>query len=98
VLDYHVVLATQHRGQIFDEAIAPRFFAYLLTVGNKRGFAVNRVSILPDHVHLLIEALPGVTIYDCALALLNNTAYWMEKNYTGVLKQTGAWNVWQPSF
>jgi REP element-mobilizing transposase RayT len=22
----------------------------------------------------------------------------MEKNYLGILKNTGAWNVWQPSF
>jgi len=98
MLNYHVVLATERRAQVFDEVIAPRLFDYILTIGAKRGFAVDRVSVLPDHVHLLIEALPNVSIYDCALGLMNNASYWMDKNYSGVVKQTGAWGVWQPSF
>ena len=48
--------------------------------------------------HLIIEAVPNVSVNDCALALLNNTQQWMEKRYWGVLKETGAWEVWQPSF
>ena len=32
------------------------------------------------------------------MAITNNTQYWMTKNYGGVLKETGAWNVWQPSY
>ena len=56
------------------------------------------MSVLPDHIHLLFEALPSISVADCALSLVNNTLHWMEKNYWGVLKQTGAWDVWQPSF
>jgi REP-associated tyrosine transposase len=98
MLDYHLVFATEHRAPVFDEAIAPRLFEYVTAVGRRRGFVVERVTLLPDHIHLMIEALPGVSIYDCALALVNNTALWMGKNYWGVLQQTAAWNVWQPSF
>ena len=33
-----------------------------------------------------------------AFAILNNTCHWMERKFAGVLKETGAWNVWQPSY
>jgi len=56
------------------------------------------MSLLPDHVHLILEAVPSKSIDEIALALVNNTAYWMGKHYWGVLKQTGAWDVWQPSY
>lgn len=98
MLDYHLVLATKFRASLFDEAIAPGLFEYVLAVGRKHGFAVDRMSLLPDHMHLLLQAIPSLSIYDCALAVLNNTRNWMEKHFSGVLKQMGAWDVWQPSF
>ena len=98
MLNYHLVLATQNRIPLFDESIAPRLFDYVMTIGRKHNFDVDRVGLLPDHVHMIIEATPNTSVEQCVLALLNNTQHWMEKHYSGVLKQTGAWNVWQPSF
>ena len=97
-LAYHLVFVMKWRASVFDDSIAQRLFPYVVAVGAKRGFAVEKMSVLPDHIHLLIEALPTVSIVACALSILNNTFHWMETNYSGVLKQTGAWDVWQPSF
>jgi putative transposase len=98
MLDYHVVLATEYRKPLFDEAIAPGLFNYILTVGEKHGFLVDRIGLLPDHMHLIIQAVPNLSIQDCVLAIMNNTRYWMTKHYSGVLKQTDACNVWNASF
>ncbi len=98
MLDYHVVLATAYRKPLFDEAIAPGLFNYILTVGGKHGFLVDRIGLLPDHMHLILQAVPTMSIQDCVLTLMNNTRYWMTKHYSGVLKQTGAWDVWNASF
>jgi putative transposase len=98
ILQYHLVLVTDFRIPIFDEVIAPKLFQYVIAIGEKRGFKVDRMTVLPDHIHLLIEALPSLAIGDCALSLVNNTRHWMEKNYWGVLKQANAWDVWRPSF
>jgi putative transposase len=97
-LNYHLVLATQDRIPLFDEAIATPLFNYVLSVGEKHGFAIERIGLLPDHMHLLLEARPDVSIEDCAKAIMQNTCYWMGRRYSGVLKETEAWNVWQPSF
>jgi putative transposase len=97
-LNYHVVLVTKSRVSIFDETIAPRLFEYVMRVGRKREFVVDRVGLLPDHFHLVIEVVPSLSIHDAVLALLNNTFQWLLKHYSGVVKQTGAWDVWQPSY
>jgi putative transposase len=98
ILNYHVVLVTQNRASVFDETIAPNLFNYIVAVGNRHGFAVERMSVLPDHLHLIVEAAPNQSIEKVVLALANNTAYWMGKHYWGVLKQTDAWEVWRPSY
>jgi len=97
ILNYQIVLVTKFRTDLLDDHIAPRLFEYTIEIGKKHGFAVDRMGLSPDHVHLIIEARPDVSVQDCALAL-HNTRHWMEKKYWGVLKQTDCWDVWQPSF
>jgi len=98
ILDYHLVVATQNRLPLFDETMAPGLFNYMITIGQKHNFAVDRIGLLPDHMHLIIEAVPSLSVQDCVLAILNNTRHWMTKHYSGALKQLNAWDVWEPSF
>jgi putative transposase len=98
ILQYHLVFVTDFRNPIFDEVISPKLFEYLIAVGKKRGFVIDRMSVLPEHIHLVVEALASLSVAEIALSVVNNTRYWMEKNYWGVLKQTSAWDVWKPSF
>jgi len=98
LLNYHVVFATQDRIPIFDEVIALGLFQHAIRVGEKHGFAIDRMGLMPDHFHLLLEAKSDVAIEECARALMENTRAWMERRYWGVHKETNVWNVWQPSY
>lgn len=98
LLNYHLVFVTQDRLAIFDETIAPKLFEYLIAIGSKHEFALERVSLLPDHMHMIIEGVPTKSVEQYALAIMQNTLYWMTKYYWGVLKETGGWNVWCDSY
>ena len=96
-LDYHLALVTQNRLPLFDEAMAPALFDYIMAIGRKHKFAVDRIGLMPDHMHLIVEAAPSVSPEECVKAIEENTRHWVTKRYSGVLKQMEAWNVWQPS-
>ena len=98
LLNYHVVIATQNRIPIFDEIIAPGLFECCVAVSEEHSFAIERMGLLPDHLHLIVETKSDVAIEDCVRGLMENTRQWMEKRYCGVLKETEAWDVWQPSY
>ena len=98
VLQYHLVLETDFHIPVFDDAIAPKLFEYVIAIGEKHAFAVDRMSVLPNHLHVLVEAVPSLSAASLANAVISNTRHWMEKNFWGVLKQTGAWDVWKPSY
>ena len=98
ILSYHLILVTKFRTAVFDEHIAPGLFEYIVAAGRKRGFAIDTMSLMPDHIHLVMESRPDFSIAECALSIVNNTHHWMQKRYRGVIKQTGCWDVWQPSF
>lgn len=98
ILDYHLVMATKKRLPLLDEEIAPELFKYVIAIGRKHHFAVDRISVMPDHMHMIVEAIPSLTPEKCVQAILENTRLWMTKHYWSVLKQMDAWDVWEPSF
>ena len=68
-----------------------------MKVANKRGFALDEASVLPDHVHLLVRLPPKTSIEDCALSLMNNSQHWMGQQHQGALVHAGIDRAWQPS-
>ena len=98
ILNYHLVFTTQARIPIFDEVIGPKLFDYIMMVGKKHQFVVDRIGLLPDHTHMIIEGVASISVEEFASVIMNNTQYWMTKTYSGSLKETGAWDVWQPSY
>jgi REP element-mobilizing transposase RayT len=70
---------------------------YWLKAAGKRGFALDKASVLPDHVHLLVRLPPKTSIEECALSLMNNSEHWMSKHQKETLVQAQIDRVWQPS-
>jgi putative transposase len=97
-LSYHVVLVTSGRTEVFDEYIAPGLFEALTISSQKNGFYIERMSVLYDHIHMLLKLTPSLGIKDCILELMNDSWQFMADKYAGVLKNTGAYNVWTESF
>jgi putative transposase len=96
-LDHHLVFATRYRVGVFDSALGEALCQYWLSVANKRGFAIDRISIVPDHIHLLVRIKPKMSIEECALLLLNNGQYFVGKRAPHTLVQAGIEGLWQAS-
>ena len=96
-LNYHLVFATYRRMGFFTSSLGQRLTEYWLKVGPKRGFALDQLTIVPDHVHLLIRTLPRVSIEQCALSLLNNAQHFIAERYPHALVEAGLNQLWQPS-
>jgi putative transposase len=96
-LNYHLVFATRYRRAMFDSRIGGEMGAYWLRVAEKRGFAIDRMSVLPDHVHLMARTVPKMSIEVCALALMNNSQHWMVQRFASVLVKEKVDQLWQSS-
>jgi putative transposase len=96
-LNHHVVLATRYRRGIFGSQIGNELVRYWERVAIKRGFAIDRATVLPDHVHLLVRIVPKISIEDCVLALMDNGQHWFGRHYPQQLIRAGVNQLWQPS-
>lgn len=97
-LSYHVVLATHRRAEVFDDEIAPGHFSCMVDVADTNGFYIERMSLLYDHIHALIKLKPSQAIRDCVEELMNGSWRFMNDRYAGVLKYSGAYDLWTQSF
>jgi putative transposase len=96
-LHHHLVFATRRRKCVFDSSLGRALREYWLRVALARGFALDQLTVLPDHVHLIVRTLPRMSIEACALLLMNNGQYFVAKNYGDVLVRLGLDQLWESS-
>src|SRR5262245_55348288 len=96
-LTHHVVLSTRCRRNMFGRTIGQEMVRYWLLVADKREFAIDRATILPDHVHMLVRTLPKMTIESCVLALMNNGQHWFAKHFPNEVIAANVNQLWTAS-
>src|SRR5260370_917914 len=65
-LAHHLVFATRKRVGVFDSVVGKSLTEYWIKVAAKHGFAIEQVSIVPDHIHLIVRIAPKMSIEECA--------------------------------
>jgi putative transposase len=96
-LNHHLVFATRYRRGVFDSTLGEALIQYWRRVASARGFAIDRVTIVPDHTHLLVRSTPKLSIEECALSLLNNGQYFVGQHAPEAMIQAKIGQLWQAS-
>lgn len=96
-LAHHIVLATKFRRGVFGSREGEALIGYWTKVGRLRDFAIDRASVLPDHVHMLVRIKPKTSIEKIALSLMNNGQYFIAKHFPETLVKAKIDQLWQPS-
>lgn len=96
-LNHHLVFATRYRASVFSSESGEALATYWQAVAAKRDFAIDQISIVPDHVHLLVRTTPKMSIETCALTLMNNGQYFMGKHSPQALVREKINQLWQAS-
>jgi putative transposase len=96
-LSHHLVFCTKRRKGVFTSTVGAALTDYWLRVAAEREFAIDQVSIVPDHLHLIVRIVPKVSIEEVALSLMNNGQYFMGKQYPQLLLAAGMDQLWSAS-
>ena len=96
-LSHHLVLATSRRKGVLNASVGEVLADYWLRVAAKHWFAIDQLSLVPDHVHLIVRILPRMSVEECTLLLMNNAQHFIGKRYPHLLVEAGIDQLWQPS-
>lgn len=80
-LTHHLVFSTQHRKGVFTTTVAEALTDYWLRVAAKRNFALDQISVVPDHAHMIVRIVPKMSIEEVAQSMLNNAQSFIGQRY-----------------
>ena len=79
---YHIVLATRYRRKIFNEGIGQYLRNILKSIERKcPEIRIEEANTDVDHLHLLVEIPPKMSVSEVVRLIKSNTGRWLRKRY-----------------
>ena len=79
---YHIVLSTRYRRKIFNEGIGQYLRRTLKSIERKYPeIRIEEANTDVDHVHLLVEILPKMSVSEVVRLIKSNTGKALRKRY-----------------
>ena len=72
----HVVFSTKDRRRSISPELQSRLWSYVAGICKKCGMIVQAVNGMEDHIHLLIQLQPTLSLSDAVLAIKSNSSRW----------------------
>lgn len=97
---YHLIWCTKYRNQIFTTAeLASEMKELILTVAARNDIQVEKLEVMPDHVHAMISFRPSKSISDVVKALKGSTGYMYLRDHPDIREQK-CWggHLWSSSY
>ena len=82
---------------MFTSTAAQALSDYWLRIAIEGNFALDQISIVPDHMHLIVRIVPKTSTEEIALLLLNNGQDFISTNYPELLIECGLTQLWSNS-
>lgn len=68
-LKYHLVWCPKYRRKVLTAPVDERLKAVLGKVAERHGITIHTMEVMPDHVHLFVEAGPTLCVAEIAARL-----------------------------
>ena len=72
----HIVFSTKYRCKTISREFQPRMWAYVAGICKNHGIFVHAVGGMDDHIHLLIQVPPPLSVAKAVLAIKSNSSRW----------------------
>ena len=77
---YHIVIRTKYSGHTIVEEYEKELYAYLVGIAKNKKAFVYRIGGMPDHIHILADLHPTVSLSDFVRDLKEYSSKWLKTN------------------
>jgi len=94
-LGYHIIFCPKYRRKVLQWGIDERLKILLVEKATKMGCRIEKMEVMPDHVHIFIKTQPTVSIDNLVQGLKGYTSYILRREYPWLRKMKC---LWSPSY
>ena len=98
LLNYHLILVTKYRRQVFDDEVSDRAKAIFERIAPDYKIEVVEWNHDKDHVHVLFKAHPKTEISKFINAYKSASSRLLKKDYPGIKEKLWKSKFWSQSF
>ena len=98
-INYHIVWSTKYRRKVLTPNIENRLKEILIDVGKQKGFEIEEIEVgSQDHVHVLVSAIPKISISYIAKMMKGISGRLLLKEFPEITKELWNDELWNPSY
>ena len=98
-INYHIVWSTKYRRKVLTPNIENRLKEILIDVGKQKGFEIEEIEVgSQDHVHVLVSAIPKISISYIAKMMKGISGRLLLKEFPEIIKKLYNGELWNPSY
>ena len=75
----HVVFSTKDRRKAIAKDMQARMWRYVAAICQKNGMFVHSIGGMEDHIHILAQIPPTMTVAQAVLLIKSNSSKWMNE-------------------
>ena len=79
-LIHHIVFGTRHRAMTISESAKKELYAYIFGMLQERQCHLIRMNGMPDHIHILVDINPSVSVAGLVQEIKQSSSKWMKSN------------------
>ncbi|WEV56642.1 IS200/IS605 family transposase [Ligilactobacillus acidipiscis] len=97
---FHLIWSTKYRTQTFNTpALVQEMQDFLLQTAEKNKIVIEKLAVMPDHIHLLLSFPPSKAPTSAIKALKGRSAQLFLANHPEIRKcQDWSGHLWSPSY
>ena len=80
-MKYHVVWCPKYRRSVLTPPVDERLKALLGEIADEHGMTIHTVAVMPDHVHLFVEADPTLCVAEVVNRLKGRTSRLLRQEF-----------------
>ena len=97
-LQYHIVWCTKYRRKVLKDGADADCKDLLYSLAEEYRFEIRAMEVMPDHIHLLVNASPQFCIPDMIKIMKGGIARKLFQMHPEIKKQLWGGHLWNPSY
>ena len=85
-MGYHIIFCPKYRRKVLINGIDVRLKKLLISKAKEHGSEIEKVEVMPDHVHLFLKSIPRLSVHSLISKLKGYTSFMLRKEFP-VLKR-----------
>ena len=97
-LTYHIVFTPKYRRRVLRGKLIPRLRELFFECAEVNRWFVHEVEIMPDHVHILVQLPPTVTVAKAVMYFKGGSAKVIRKEFPELKEFLWGDSLWQDGY